>query len=389
MTLAVSSDVLIVGGGVIGASIAFHLTAGGMKRVVLCEQGRVSAEGATAQSGGLIRMHHTNVWQSRLAWESLPVFEYWAEIVGGTCGFRRTGFACVVSPQYVDRLTDNIGRLRSLGVPVLALSPEEFLELQPGCSGAGIGAVAYEPFSGYANPVLATRSFLDRAEEKGLTILEGSRVIELLSTGGKISGARTSLGEIYADTVVIAANGGALPLLEPFEVAPPIRPKCISICFLCLPPALRTSPLCAFVDDTVEAYFRPEDGWKMLVGAGVNDYDPLNGSTNITEEGAHKARSRAATRFPSLGDAAFVGGRIGIDGYTPDEHAIIGPAPGIDGLYLALGFSGGGFKIAPAVGRAVAAEILSHEVASELEPFRLERFEANQLIRSRSAYAYM
>ena len=390
MSLIPKADVLVIGGGVIGASVAFHLAVAGVRRVVLCEQGAIPGCGATRSSGGLLRMHHTNRWQVQLAWRSFETYSRWADVVGGDCGFRQTGFACIVGREHADLLDRNLEMLSGIGVPTLRLSPEEFVRMQPACSPEQIGAVAYEPFSGYADPVLATHWFSQGARQRGAALLEGVSVIGLLRDGDRVRGALTSCGEISAGAVVLAANAGAPRLLKDAGLDVPLQPRRISVCYLSWSRPEKAPALCTCIDDSLGTYFRPMPARRVLVGVEwrrSGTENELNVPMNVVE--IEEARSRVSRRVPSLRDARLAGTSTGVDGYTPDGHAVVGRTPNLEGLYLAVGFSGGGFKVAPAVGRAVAEELTSGGEAPELGAFRLRRFESGDLIRGQHTYSYM
>src|SRR5258708_14911665 len=144
------ADVVIIGGGVNGVSIAYALAARGVK-AVLVEKGAL-ASGASGRSSALVRMHYTNEWDARLAWASFPVFKHWTELMVGPAVFTHTGFVNVVGPQYADNLRRNVEMLRGLGVNTTAITAAELKELQPFANVEDIGAAAYEPDSAYANP---------------------------------------------------------------------------------------------------------------------------------------------------------------------------------------------------------------------------------------------
>src|SRR6266849_10007959 len=145
--MADTADVVVVGGGVNGASIAWALASRGVKRVVLSEQGAL-ASGASGRSSALVRMHYTNEWDARLAWASFPVFRNWTELMGGPGVFTRSGFVNVVAPEFAERLHRNGEMLKGLGVNTTAITAAELLELQPFANVDDIGAAAYEPESG-------------------------------------------------------------------------------------------------------------------------------------------------------------------------------------------------------------------------------------------------
>src|SRR6266536_235835 len=164
-------DAIVIGAGVIGASIAFHLARAGIGRVAIVER-RTVCSGNTRKSGAIVRMHYTNDAEARLALASLPYFQRWSEQVGGDCGFRPTGFAILVGPENVERLQRNVRRLRALGVDTFALGPEDLRAVMPSIETAGVAAAAYEPTSGYADAVATTRSLVVAAVDRGAEVLE-------------------------------------------------------------------------------------------------------------------------------------------------------------------------------------------------------------------------
>src|SRR5262245_18694221 len=146
-----TADVIVVGGGVNGVSIAYALAARGVGGVVLCEQAAL-ANGASGRSSALVRMHYTNEWDARLAFASFPVFRNWPEIMGGPPVFTHAGFVNVVAPAYAEALGKNVEMLRGIGVNTTALTPGQLRDLQPFVNVDDIGAAAWEPESGYADP---------------------------------------------------------------------------------------------------------------------------------------------------------------------------------------------------------------------------------------------
>src|SRR2546428_767974 len=185
-----TADVVVVGGGVNGASIAYALAARGVK-VVLVEKGAL-ASGASGRSSALVRMHYTNEWDARLAWASFPVFKHWAELMGGPAVFTHTGFVNVVGPRYADNLRRNVEMLQGLGVNTTALTGQELKELQPFAHVDDVGAAAYEPESGYANPAETVEGFRRRATELGARILPWTAVTRVVREESRVTGVETS-----------------------------------------------------------------------------------------------------------------------------------------------------------------------------------------------------
>src|SRR5260370_7741480 len=164
-----TAEVVVVGGGVNGASIAYALAAKGVK-VTLVEKGAL-AGGASGRSSALVRMHYTNEWDARLAWASFPVFRNWPELMGGPPVFTHTGFVNVVGPAHVENLQRNVAMLQGIGVPTRAITPDELRALQPFARVDDVGAAAYEPESGYADPAETVEGFRRRATLLGARIL--------------------------------------------------------------------------------------------------------------------------------------------------------------------------------------------------------------------------
>src|SRR4026209_1019468 len=160
-----TADVVVVGGGVNGASIAYALAARGTK-VVLVEKGALATRAAGGASA-LVRMHYTNEWDSRLAWASFPVFRHWTELMGGPAVFTHTGFVNVVAAAFAENLRRNVEMLRGIGVNTTAITAAELKELQPFADVGDVGAAACEPYSGYANPAETVKGVRRRATELG------------------------------------------------------------------------------------------------------------------------------------------------------------------------------------------------------------------------------
>src|SRR5262249_20132822 len=219
-----TADVVVVGGGVNGVSIAYALAARGVGNVVLCEQAAL-ANGASGRSSALVRMHYTNEWDARLAFASFPIFRHWPEIMGGPPVFTHTGFVNVVAPQYADALGKNVAMLRGIGVNTVALAPGELRDLQPFAHIDDIGAAAWEPDSGYADPARTVDGLARRAAELGARILQWTPVRKILTTESRAVGVETSAGRIDAGAVVVAAGAWAPRICREIGVELPARPK--------------------------------------------------------------------------------------------------------------------------------------------------------------------
>jgi glycine/D-amino acid oxidase-like deaminating enzyme len=396
--MAVTTDVAIIGGGVIGASIAYQVAAAGT-RVLLVDRGDVAGGDATDNSAAQVRLHHGDVDDARLAAAGFETFENWAEIIGGDCGFRRTGFALLVDSAHVNLLTTMVKTLAELGVDNAAITPDELMDEHPGLVLDGVAAVAYEPRSGYADPVATKRVMVERARAYGAAHTEAP-LTAIRREGDRITGVNLGGEMVSAGTVVVAAGAWSAGLLAGIQTgsstigelsALPLRPKQIGLCVVDGSALHARLNLCMVIDDVAGIYFRPDghDGVLFGVALGGRDVPPDEGKTPLAPERIRLARGRVDSRLPGIAAAPQLRTASACDAYTPDGRPVIGPVPGIGNLYLATGFSGNGFKLAPAVGSGVAAEITVGTVRPELEPYRPERFTTGRPTTQPQRYRHM
>jgi len=388
--MAETADVLVIGGGVAGTAITYALASRGV-RVVLCEQAAL-ASGASGRSSGLVRMHYTNEWDARLAWASYPLFRDWPERMGEPPVFTRTGFLNVVGPAYAEHLRRNVEMLRRIGVETTAMTPDAVRAIQPALAVDDVGAAAYEPGSGYASPVEVVQGFGRRAQDLGARIREWTPVSRILRGTGRVIGADTAAGRIDAGAVVVAAGAWAPRLCRPLGLELPVRVKAIDTVQVRRPPDLGP-PHLTVIDNVLGSYFRPEGASLTLVGVPCQtwdvDPDDLAGRAVGLPPGVAEAGARILVhRLPAMARATLARGYRAFDGYSDDRHAILDRVDGLDGLYLATGFSGSGFKIAPAVGTCVAELILDGEARTvDIRPFGLARFAEGRPLEGPYPYA--
>jgi sarcosine oxidase subunit beta len=373
--MAETADVVVIGGGVIGTSIAYALASAAVKRVVLLEKNAL-ASGASGRSSALVRMHYTNVEDARLAWASYPVFRDWPERMGAPAVFRRTGFLAVVGPEDTAALKSNVEMLRGLGIDTVALSPHELKTLEPFINVDDIGAAAYEPASGYASPADVVEGFRRQAQARGAQIRQWTPVTRIVMRESAVSGVETPSGRIDAGAVVVAAGAWAPRLCRQIGVRLDARPKALDTMLVTRPREL-AKPHMVVIDHVQGTYFRPESDVLTITGVPcqVWDIDPDTMPTGLPPSAPIEGAQLLTQRFPAMERAALARGYRAFDCYSADRHAILGAAPGIDGLYLATAFSGSGFKIAPAVGTCMAELITegrAHTV--DIGAFRPARF---------------
>jgi len=370
-----AADVVVIGGGVIGTSIACALASSGVRRVTLLEKDAL-ASGASGRSSALVRMHYTNEEDARLALASYPVFAEWSERMGGPPVFTRVGFVNVVGPADADALRHNVEMLRGIGVDTVALTPAELKVLQPFTNVDDLGAAAYEPASGYVNPADVVDGFRRRAQERGARICQGTPVTRIVRRESAVVGVDTPAGRLECGAVVVAAGAWAPRLCREIGLALPARPKALDTMLVTRPPEL-ANPHMVFIDHVLGTYFRPESAIRTIVGVPcqVWDIDPDTMPTGLPPSAPVEGAQILTHRIPAMERAQLAGGYRAFDCYSEDRHAILGAVNGIDGLYLATAFSGSGFKIAPAVGTCLAELITDGRAKTvDISAFCVERF---------------
>lgn len=378
----------MIGAGVVGCSIAFHLARAGA-RVRVFDKGPICA-GMTSRSGALVRMHYTFAPEADLAWKSHAYFRNWREMVGGECGFVRTGFTVFVSDANAAKLRHNVATLKSLGIDTELMTPSEYSRLELATDLNDVGLIAYEPQSGYADPVATTKALADAAHRHGAGFTLDTRIAKLATRGGRVAGIVDEHGRTYeSDAVCVAAGPWTDALLG--RVAPiiGIRAERAQIAFFQRPPSLKHS---AIIDTIAGLYFRPHGDDLTLAGLGEWGKEPSADPDRFNElndeDFISAARQRLARRIPAFAEASYVRGHAGIYDVSPDARAVIGPVPGVEHLFVAAGFSGTGFKTAPAVGAAMSELILTGvSQTADLAPFVFERILEGRLIESPTEYS--
>lgn len=383
-----SAEVVVVGAGIVGSSIAFNLAQLGVRNVVLLDRDGVAAH-ASRLSAGLVRTHYSNAPEARLALAGSKWFENWSEIVGGDPGFLRTGMINLVAREDHDKLRHNVRVLQDVGVETYLVGPEELVELEPDIRVAEDELAAYEPRSGYANPGATTHAMTAAARRLGVDVREGTAVTAIRAVGGHVGGVDTSAGPIDAPHVVLANGAWSVALAQTVGVDIPIEPVAVRLAFVERPAGMRSGwgGHAVVLDRAHGAYARPEGVDLSMVGlAGlrVPMREPDAYDVGRDDGFERLARRQVAVRFPSFANAPFVRAHSGPIDVTPDVCAIIDRIDP-EGLYLAVGMSGSGFKKGPAIGACVAELIVHGEArTAPIHPFRLSRFREGDPIASNS-----
>jgi sarcosine oxidase, subunit beta len=385
-----TADVVIVGGGIEGAASAWALSQRGITDVVVAERDTVGS-GMTGKSSGIVRCHYGVSSLAAMATVGLEVFEKADEMLGHDIGFRQTGYIVGVGNPNVESLRKNLAAQRAVGVQTEEIDRAEVARMWPFADLEPFAAFGWEARGGYGDAYQTAQAFAVAARTAGVRVRQGCEVAGLLLDGDKVTGVRLADGsEISTGAVVVATGVWTRPFLAPYGVDVPIRVVREQI--VMISPGVEIGPVPVFSDLVSLQYIRPELGGDVLFGnsdlSDVEVADPDNYLNRADDAFIDLTVEKVGTRFPGFTDAAISSSYAGCYDVTPDWNPVISKT-GIDGLMVAAGFSGHGFKIAPAVGRLVADLIVDGRSADPRIPepdFRLSRFAEGDLLKSPHPY---
>lgn len=360
-------DIIVIGGGVIGCSIAYQLAMRGAE-VLLVERGRIGS-GMTGKSGGFIQTHWRNLDEVRLIARSREIFARWPE-----CGYVRGGYLHTTGAAREAEVRAVHEMLLAEGLPSRWLEPAELQTIQPLLHIDDLVGGTYEASSGWANPLATTLALADAARRHGAAIREDIAVTRIEHDDTRITGIATTSETIPARIVILAAG----PWTPKLHVGPalPIELERGQVCFIDRPGGLPDHEV-GFYDEVTGLYTHP-DGETNLLGIDFA-FDSITDADHYvqTVDAQYRiaALQRLAHRFPRLAGARIVREFAGIYDFSPDGQPIVDGPLGLTGYYVAAGFSGTGFKSAPATGLGMAELVLDGEATSvDIRHLRLARF---------------
>jgi sarcosine oxidase subunit beta len=366
-----SAEVAIIGGGIMGASTAYHLARRGCTNVVVLEKDLL-AQASTGLSAGGIRQQFSHPANIRLSQEAVSVFERFEQEFGVNVEFRQVGYLFLAQTQEVwDEFLTNVEVQRKHNVPVEVLSPDEIKYRWPYLNVEDLRGGTFGPKDGYADPYMAAMGFANAARKLGVRIEEQTQVTAIQIEGGRVRGLETSRGPISAPAVVNVGGpwGGEVARLAGFDL--PVKPYRRQVFVTKALDTIR-KPVPMILDMEPAFYFRGE-GPGVLMGMS-DPNEPSSFKLHTDYPFMERVIEAAIHRAPILEDAEIMRGWGGLYAITPDENPIIGQLPGADGLFCAIGFSGHGFQQGPTVGRILAELILDGKTDFDLSPFRHDRF---------------
>ena len=383
--MQLSAETIIIGGGVMGCSIAYNLAARGMTDVLLLERD-VLGSGSTGRSTASVHTHYSTEVLARMAWRSLQIFRNFNDVVGGECGFTETGHLVFAGEGDHDQVGASVALQREIGIETSIISRQDAAEVFPGFDLDDCAAIAYEPLSGHADASGTTLAYASRARELGVRTALRSPATGVEIAGGKVTAVITGKGRISTNCVIVAAGPWSRDFLAPYGISLPLKVTRHEVAAFSRPSA-GLSDLPGASDMVNQIYIRPEGSGLLLVGGGgpgETVEDPAVYGHRPTQMFIESVWTRLAKRMPMMEQAEYTTGFAGLYNSTPDRHPIMDQVDGIQGLYLCSGFSGHGFKLAPAVGAAMAESVLDSRASSpassiDISPLRLSRFDEGQL----------
>ena len=372
-----TAEVVIVGGGCMGASVAYHLARLGITDVVLLEREKMLGTGSTGRNAGGVRHQFSNEANIRLSLESIGLMERFADEVGHPIDFHQDGYLFLLSSEAsLETFQRNVTLQRGLGVDVEWLDAREAAALAPGLSADGVLAATFCRRDGIADPNGVTMGFAKTAQSLGVSIERDVEVTGITVAADRVSAIETTRGTIETRTVVNAAGPHARLIGRMAGADVPVDPIRRHIFIAAKGSgqnAMHVPSSHIMVIDFETTFYFHREGAGLLFGMGDRQETPTF-DTTVQWDFLPQVIEVAVTRLPALADASISHAWAGLYEMSPDGNPIVGAAEGVQGLFLINGFSGHGFQHSPAAGRILADVITSRDPHLDLTPFAHRRF---------------
>ncbi|MBI3827263.1 MAG: FAD-binding oxidoreductase [Candidatus Rokubacteria bacterium] len=377
------ADAVVIGAGVMGTSIGYHLARRGLSVRVL-EKDTICS-GTSAKSSAIVRTHYTTEPTAAMSLLARRMLERFAEDVGGECGFVRTGMMFIGTAESAASVRETVTMNRKLGIETGFITAAEAQRIDPLLHPPEDAPIVWEPRSGFGSPHEVANSYAAALARLGGAVQQGAGVTAIETAGGRVRGVRSTRGDVACDHVVIAAGPWARRVGRLAGLELPVDALRESI--VTLRPAFAYGADHPVVLDLAhEVYFRPETGNLILLGSTQEPPEPPGDPDRYEDRPARgyveDIVQRLARVMTAAEDAEIAGGWSGMYEVTPDWNPIMGTAAGITGLHYCVGFSGHGFKLSPAAGLLMAEHVVDGRATTlDLSPYRLERFAEGRALR--------
>ena len=377
------ADIVIIGGGVHGCSLAFHLGTLSAGRVVLVEKKHIAAA-PTAQSGAMIRALFEDRIYVDLVRASTRMFENWSELVGGDAGFVQEGFLRITDSLELEELGGDLELTKAAGEPYQVLSHDEVSRLVPsGQFRDGEFGILF-PHGGYADPYKTTVELADAARRGGVAVREGVQLTGIRIEHGRVTAVETDAGTIVTPLVVNCAGAWSDRVAKMAGIELPIAIRATPTCLFRRPDSMRTGG--PILSDGVNKVYLRTLGEAVYRAAHFGYSDQIVDADDFDESvsamQARMLRTGLHDRYDDMRRTPYMGGFSALYDMTPDSHPIVGTITGVEGFWCDCGWSGNGFAPAPASGRSLAQMILGQPADIDLSFFRWPR---HPEIRARTA----
>ncbi|MBI4832897.1 MAG: FAD-binding oxidoreductase [Candidatus Lindowbacteria bacterium] len=372
-----TADAVIIGGGIVGASVAHHLAEGGLRNSVLLEKEPLLGMGTSAASAGVIYHHLPEEVNLQLSQKSMRELLQFEERFETKVDFRRNG--CIQTAgtrEDLIAIESLVEELTRMGVDARLLEPEQLSDFFPDIVVDDLLGAIYTPNDGYFDPYGMIQGYAAKAAKSGVKILTGTPATGIEVKGDRVGGVNTPDGTIETETVIDAAGPRAAMVASLAGVRNlPVVPFKRQIFVTASTDIIgRDAPF--YFDKTPPFYFRPESGRLIMSVAELQECPTMD--LTLDWSSAETLAERAIRRIPIMNSIQIVRGWAGLRSMTPDHTAILGPVPGLSGFYLAVGFSGHGVMHAPMTGRILASMIIDRNLERyqdiDLAPLRFDRF---------------
>lgn len=366
-----SADIVIIGAGAIGASIAYQLGRRGARDVVVLERDAVGA-GSTSKAAGGIRVQFATRVEIELSLRAIAFFKRFEDEMGVPCDFHQEGYLFVVTDEpTLARFRENVALQRSMGADVRVIAPDDARALVPALNVDDALAAVWGPADGHASPNDVVQAYAAQARARGVRIVEGTPVTGIVVERGRVAGVLTPAGPIATRLVVNAAGPWAPLVGRMVGLELPVDPRRRHIFVTDAFDGLR-HPLPLVTDTGSGFYCRSEQGAILMSPGDIGEVTEYEARVDWSV--LELAVEKAVRRIPALEHAQVRHAWAGLRPLTPDGRAILDWAPGVEGLYLAVGFCGHGFQHSPGVGETVAEVLLDGRSTLDIHDLRLGRF---------------
>jgi sarcosine oxidase, subunit beta len=365
------ASVVVIGGGVIGLSAAYHLARAGVPDVLLLERDDLGS-GSTCKAAGGVRAMFSDPVNIELGLRSLRAFEAFGEEPGQEIDLHRSGYLFLLDdPGDVTAFEAAVALQNSLGVPSRMITPAEAHALSPLIATEGLLAAAWSPGDGHCTPESVVLGYAAGARRAGARVVNRCAVTGIEVDGGAVRAVLTDRGRVLTDTVVCAAGAWSAAVGEMAGVDLPVVPLRRQI--VTTEPTPWVDPATPFtIDFTTSLYFHREGPGLLL---GMSDPDEQPGfSLARTDAWLPRLTSAIESRVPALADVGIASGWAGLYEMTPDHNALVGEATGVSRFLYATGFSGHGFLMGPAIGEVVRDLVLGRPPVVDVSGLSVDRF---------------